>query len=314
METLQKEATGAVDKILANYNSDNPGTRANLYRLLTSGRLAGTGKLVVLPVDQGFEHGPARSFAVNPAGYNPSYHAQLAIDAGCNAYAAPLGFIRAIAHDYAGRIPLILKVNNHDSLVSERDPIPAQTSSVDDALELGCAAIGFTIYPGSTEWRAMYEQLRELSEEARAAGLAVVVWSYPRGTNISKDGETGMDIVAYAAQIAAQMGAHIIKVKLPSDHLEQDAAKKVYQSTGVNISTLSDRVKHVVQSAFDGKRIVIFSGGGKKGDEAVFDEARAIRDGGGFGSIIGRNSFQRPHDEAVKFLHTIMDIYGGKKD
>lgn len=314
METLQKEATGAVDKILANYNSDNPGTRANLYRLLTSGRLAGTGKLVVLPVDQGFEHGPARSFAVNPAGYNPSYHAQLAIDAGCNAYAAPLGFIRAIAHDYAGRIPLILKVNNHDSLVSERDPIPAQTSSVDDALELGCAAIGFTIYPGSTEWRAMYDQLRELSEEARAAGLAVVVWSYPRGTNISKDGETGMDIVAYAAQIAAQMGAHIIKVKLPSDHLEQDAAKKVYQSTGVNISTLSDRVKHVVQSAFDGKRIVIFSGGGKKGDEAVFDEARAIRDGGGFGSIIGRNSFQRPHDEAVKFLHTIMDIYGGKKD
>jgi len=314
VETLQKEATGAVDKILANYNSDNPGTRANLYRLLTSGRLAGTGKLVVLPVDQGFEHGPARSFAVNPAGYNPSYHAQLAIDAGCNAYAAPLGFIRAIAHDYAGRIPLILKVNNHDSLVSERDPIPAQTSSVDDALELGCAAIGFTIYPGSTEWRAMYEQLRELSEEARAAGLAVVVWSYPRGTNISKDGETGMDIVAYAAQIAAQMGAHIIKVKLPSDHLEQDAAKKVYQSTGVNISTLSDRVKHVVQSAFDGKRIVIFSGGGKKGDEAVFDEARAIRDGGGFGSIIGRNSFQRPHDEAVKFLHTIMDIYGGKKD
>jgi len=314
VETLQKEATGAVDKILANYNSDNPGTRANLYRLLTSGRLAGTGKLVVLPVDQGFEHGPARSFAVNPAGYNPSYHAQLAIDAGCNAYAAPLGFIRAIAHDYAGRIPLILKVNNHDSLVSERDPIPAQTSSVDDALELGCAAIGFTIYPGSTEWRAMYDQLRELSEEARAAGLAVVVWSYPRGTNISKDGETGMDIVAYAAQIAAQMGAHIIKVKLPSDHLEQDAAKKVYQSTGVNISTLSDRVKHVVQSAFDGKRIVIFSGGGKKGDEAVFDEARAIRDGGGFGSIIGRNSFQRPHDEAVKFLHTIMDIYGGKKD
>jgi len=313
VETLQTEATGTVEKILANYNSENPGTRANLYRLLTSGRLAGTGKLVILPVDQGFEHGPARSFATNPAGYDPAYHAQLAIDAGCNAYAAPLGFISQVAHDYAGRIPLILKVNNHDSLVSESNPIPAATASVDDALRLGCAAIGFTIYPGSSEWRAMYEQLQQMSEEAREAGLAVVVWSYPRGSDISSAGETGLDVVCYAAQIAAQIGAHVIKVKLPSDHLEQDAARKVYEKEDVPRATLAERVKHVTQAAFDGKRIVIFSGGGKKGDDAVFDEARAIRDGGGFGSIIGRNSFQRPHDEAVTFLQAIMDIYAGKK-
>jgi len=312
LETLQTDAVGAVEKILANYNSENPGTRANLYRLLTSGRLAGTGKLVILPVDQGFEHGPARSFAVNPGGYDPYYHAQLAIDAGCNAYAAPLGFIQQVAHDYAGKLPLILKVNNHDSLVDESDPIPAQTSSVYDALKLGCAAIGFTIYPGSSEWREMYQQLRELAEEAKDAGLAVVVWSYPRGSSISKDGETAIDVVTYAAQIAAQMGAHIIKVKLPSDFIEQDAARKVYQSQNIPIGTLADRVRHVVQSAFDGRRMVIFSGGGKKGDEAVFEEARAIRDGGGFGSIIGRNSFQRPKKEAVKFLNTIMDIYSGK--
>jgi class I fructose-bisphosphate aldolase len=307
------KASPAVAKILNNYNVDNAGSRANIYRMLMSGRLAGTGKLVILPVDQGFEHGPARSFAVNPAGYSPQYHAQLALDAGCNAYAAPLGFIRQIAHEYAGKLPLILKVNNHDTLVSESDPISAQTSSVDDALQLGCAAIGFTIYPGSSEWREMYQQLRELAEEARFAGLAVVVWSYPRGSNISSKGETAIDVVAYAAQIAAQMGAHIIKVKLPSDYIEQDAARKVYEAQGVPISTLADRVKHVVQSAFDGERIVIFSGGGKKGDDAVFDEARAIRDGGGFGSIIGRNSFQRKHGDAVKFLHTIMDIYSGDK-
>jgi len=310
----EESAVETVDQILANYASDNPGTRANLYRMLTTGRLAGTGKLVILPVDQGFEHGPARSFAVNPGGYDPYYHAQLAIDAGCNAYAAPYGSIKAVAHEYAGRIPLILKINNHDSLVSETDPIPAQTSSVADALELGCAAIGFTIYPGSADWRAMYEQLQELSEEARSAGLAVVVWSYPRGSGISSAGETGMDVVGYAAQIAAQIGAHIIKVKLPSDHLEQDAAKKVYEKEGVPISALSERVSHVMQASFNGRRIVVFSGGGKKGDEAVFDEARAIRDGGGNGSIIGRNSFQRPHDEAVSFLHTIMDIYAAKKD
>ena len=313
-QTLQADTSKAVGQILDHYRSDNPGVRANLYRMLMSGRLAGTGKLVILPVDQGFEHGPARSFAANPAGYDPAYHVQLAVDAGCNAYAAPYGFIQAVAHEYAGRIPLILKVNNHDTLCDENDPAPAQTSSVKDALRLGCAAIGFTIYPGSAHWKNMYEQLRALAEEARDNGLAVVVWSYPRGSGLSKDGETAMDVVAYAAQIAAQLGAHIVKVKLPSDHLEQDAARKVYQAERIPIATLSDRVKHIMQSTFAGSRIVVFSGGGKKGEEAVFEEARAIRDGGGNGSIIGRNSFQRPKADAVKFLHKIMDIYAGKAE
>lgn len=314
MDAHISQPTDAVQQILSNYNSDNPGTRANLYRILMSGRLAGTGKMVILPVDQGFEHGPARSFATNAPGYDPYYHADLAIDAGCNAYAAPYGSIKQVAHDYAGRLPLILKVNNHDSLVAETDPIPAQTSSVMDALQLGCVGIGFTIYPGSSEWREMYQQLRELAEEARDAGLAVIVWSYPRGTAVPKEGQTAIDVAAYAAQIAAQIGAHIIKVKLPSDVLFQDAARKVYEAEGVPISTAADRVRHVVQGAFDGRRMVIFSGGGKKGDDAVFEEVRAIRDGGGFGSIIGRNSFQRPKEEAVKFLHHIMDIYAGKVD
>lgn len=304
----------AVQKILNNYPSDNPGTRANVARILNTGRLAGTGKLVVLPVDQGFEHGPARSFAMNPAAYDPFYHAELAIDAGCNAYAAPFGFIQAIADRYAGVLPLILKVNNHDSLSGERDPIPALTSSVGDALRLGCAAVGFTIYPGSQHWREMFEQLQAVAEEARDCGLAVVVWSYPRGTNLSKEGETGIDVVAYAAQIAAQFGAHIIKVKLPSDHIEQDAARKVYKAEDVPISSLADRVKHVVESAFNGRRIVIFSGGSKQGDEPFYNDIRSIRKGGGFGSIIGRNSFQRPRDEAIKFLHTVMDIHSGAID
>ena len=304
----------AVQKILNNYPSDSPGTRASLARILNHGRLAGTGKLVVLPVDQGFEHGPARSFAMNPAAYDPFYHAELAIDAGCNAYAAPLGFIEAIADRYAGELPLILKLNNHDSLSGEKDPIPAVTSSVGDALRLGCAAIGFTIYPGSTEWREMYQQIQELAEEARAVGLAVIIWSYPRGTNLSKEGETAIDVVAYAAQIACQMGAHVVKVKLPSDHIEQDAARKVYNAEKVPVATVADRVRHVIQSAFGGRRIVIFSGGSKRGDEPFFDDIRAIRDGGGFGSIIGRNSFQRPREEAIKFLHTVMDIYSGAID
>ncbi len=301
-----------VQEILSWYGSDNAGTKTNIARLLRSGKLGGTGKLVILPVDQGFEHGPARSFAPNPAGYDPLYHFQLAIDAGCNAYAAPLGFLEAGASHFAGQIPLILKLNNHDVLHDEKDPLPSVTGSVRDALRLGCAAVGFTIYPGSAHCNAMYEQLRAIGEEAKDNGLALVVWSYPRGSALSKEGETAIDVVSYAAQIAAQLGAHIIKVKLPSAHLEQAAAKKMYESTQIPIKTLAERVKHVVQSSFDGRRIVIFSGGAKAEDQNVFEEARAIREGGGFGSIIGRNSFQRPKADAVKFLHTIMGIYAGE--
>lgn len=300
-----------IREILSWYSSENPGVRTNLARMLNHGRLAGTGKMVILPVDQGFEHGPARSFAPNPAGYDPRYHFQLAIEAGCNAYAAPLGFLEAGAADFAGEIPLILKCNNHDVLNDERDPISAVTAGVEDALRLGCVAIGFTIYPGSSERTTMYEQLRDLTLQAKEAGLAVVVWSYPRGSSLSKEGETAVDVVSYAAQIAAQLGAHIIKVKLPSAKVELAEAQKVYQKYEIPVSTLADRVRHVVQSSFDGRRIVIFSGGATAADEQVFDEARAIRDGGGFGSIIGRNSFQRKKEDALKFLGTIMGVYEG---
>jgi len=314
--TMGEQAAGNTDRvreILSWYESDNPGVKTNLARLLNAGRLAGTGKFVILPVDQGFEHGPARSFAVNPAGYDPNYHFELALAAGCNAYAAPLGFIEGAAARHAGEIPLILKMNSHDVLHDEKDPLPAVTASVKDALRLGCVAIGFTIYPGSAHAQTMYQQLRGAAEEAKAYGLAVVVWSYPRGTSLSKEGETALDVAAYAAHIAAQLGAHVIKVKLPTEHIEQSEAKKAYEKANVPRATLAERVKHVVQAAFAGRRIVIFSGGPKKeSDEAVFEEIRAVRDGGGFGSIIGRNSFQRPKEHALKFLETIMKIYAGE--
>jgi class I fructose-bisphosphate aldolase len=298
-----------VKEILSWYQGETPGTLTNLARLLNHGRLAGTGKLVILPVDQGFEHGPARSFAKNPVGYDPRYHFELAIEAGCNAYAAPLGFLEAGAAEFAGEVPLILKLNNSDSLFSGSDPCSAVTGSVEDALRLGCAAIGFTIYPGSSARNDMYQQIRELALDAKSAGLAVVVWSYPRGSGISREGETAVDVVAYAAQIAAQLGAHLIKVKPPTEHIEQDAARKVYESEGIPVETLADRVRHVVQSAFNGRRIVIFSGGAAKGHDGVVEEIRGIAEGGGFGSIIGRNSFQRPKSEAIDLLHEVMDIY-----
>ena len=302
--------TDRVKQILSWYASDNPGTQSNIARLLTTGTLAGTGKLVILPVDQGFEHGPHRSFAVNPDAHDPDYHFRLAIDSGCNAYAAPLGFLEAGAAKFAGQIPLILKLNNSDSL-SKVEPCSAITGSVDDALRLGCSAIGYTIYPASQQRNSMYQDLRELTLEAKSKGLAVVTWAYPRGTGLSKEGETAIDVVSYAAQIAAQLGSHVIKIKPPSAHIEQPEAKKAIEKAGIKIDGLADRVSYCVKAAFNGKRIVIFSGGAAKGTDAVLEEIGQIAKGGGFGSIVGRNAFQRPRAEGLDLLKKIMAIYAG---
>ncbi|HHX91347.1 MAG TPA: class I fructose-bisphosphate aldolase [Paracoccus sp.] len=306
-------ATRTVQKILSNYEGETPGVKANLCRMLMQGKLGGTGKMIILPVDQGFEHGPARTFAANPAAYDPHYHYQLALDAGLNAYAAPLGMIEAGADTYAGQIPTILKVNSANSLLSETaGKNQAITACVDDALRLGCSAIGFTIYPGSDAQLEMYEEISAMREEAARKGVATVIWSYPRGEAVSKDGETGIDVAAYAAQIAALLGAHIIKIKLSTDHLMLPEAKKVYEAEGIDIASQAARVRHCMQASFNGRRIVVFSGGARKGAESVYDDARAIRDGGGNGSIIGRNSFQRPRDEALAMLGKLVDIYRGK--
>ena len=304
------KTTQRVKKILANYESDNPGTKGNLARILMNGKLGGTGKLVILPVDQGFEHGPARSFAPNPAGYDPHYHFQLAIDAGLSAYAAPLGMIEAGADTFAGSIPTILKINSSNSLARAKDdPNQAITGSVSDALRLGCAAVGLTIYPGSDDYKDMFEFASETIEEAKSVGIASVVWSYPRGGDLTKDSETAVDIVAYAAHMAALLGAHIIKVKPPTAALGLGAAKKVYEDRKIAVSTLPERIAHVVQSCFNGRRIVVFSGGEAKDVAGVLSEVQGVRDGGGNGSIIGRNSFQRPRDEALALLEQIVDIY-----
>ncbi len=307
------KATRVVQNILKNYEGETPGVKGKLCSMLMHGRLGGTGKMIILPVDQGFEHGPARSFAPNPAGYDPHYHYQLAIDAGLNAYAAPLGPLEAGADTFAGQIPTILKLNSANSLMSgTAGKNQAVTGSVEDALRLGCAAIGFTIYPGSDMAIDMYEEIVEMRREAAAVGIATVIWSYPRGEAITKEGELAIDVGAYAAHIAALLGAHIIKVKLTSDHLMQDAARKVYEEKGIAIASLPERVKHVVDSCFGGRRLVVFSGGAAKGTDAVFDDARAIRDGGGNGSIIGRNSFQRSREDALDLLGKLVDIYRGR--
>ncbi len=306
-------ATRTVRKILSHYEGETPGVKGNLCRILMQGKLGGTGKMIILPVDQGFEHGPARSFGPNPDGYDPHYHYQMAIDAGLNAYAAPLGPLEAGADTFAGQIPTILKLNSSNSLLSgTAGKDQAITGSVEDALRLGCSAIGFTIYPGSDCSLSMFEEIVEMRREAAAVGIATVIWSYPRGEGVTKEGELAIDVGAYAAHMAALLGAHIVKVKLTTDHLMQPEAKKVYEEKGIDVSTLPARVKHVVDACFNGRRLVVFSGGAAKGADAVYDDARAIRDGGGNGSIIGRNSFQRPRDEALAMLGKLVDIYKGK--
>ncbi|MDF0607358.1 class I fructose-bisphosphate aldolase [Wolbachia endosymbiont of Onchocerca gibsoni] len=293
-----------VKQILSYYESENPGVKANLIRILMHGKLGGTGRLVILPVDQGFEHGPIKSFEVNPNAYDPHYHFQLAIDSGVNAYAAPLGMIEAGVSTYAGMLPLILKLNSSNSLHSKSlTSDQAITASVKDALRLGCTAVGFTIYPGSAKCFDMIEEACEIISEAKSCGLAVVLWSYPRGEGISKEGETAVDVISYAAHVAALLGANIIKVKLPTIHLEKEKIKVE------NIDSLSKRIKYVRKSCFAGKRIIVFSGGESKSANDIYNEAKEIKHGGGNGSIIGRNSFQRKREEALSMLKDIMDIY-----
>lgn len=305
--------TRRVKQILSWYESDNPGTKANLARMLMHGRLGGTGKLVILPVDQGFEHGPVRAFAANPNAYDPHYHFKLAIDAGLSAYASVLGMIEQGADSFAGQVPLILKVNSANSLHVDREGADqAVHGSVDDALRLGCCAIGFTLYPGSKAQYDLTEEFRALAAEAKARGLAVVAWSYPRGGGLSKAGETAVDVVAYGAHIAALLGAHIVKVKPPTAHIEQPEAKKAYAEAGIDVSTLARRVAHVKQAVFAGKRLVVFSGGEAKDARAVLDEVRQMHEGGADGSILGRNAFQRPRDEALSLLRGVTDILAGK--
>ncbi|MFK7760983.1 MAG: class I fructose-bisphosphate aldolase [Candidatus Midichloriaceae bacterium] len=304
------QLTENVKKILKSYESESPAVKSNLVKILMNGKLAGTGKMLILPVDQGFEHGPAKSFAVNPAAYDPEYHVKLALDAGLNAYAAPKGMLEAISDEFRGTIPLILKANSSNSLMhKDIEPNQSITANIQDAIYLGCTAIGFTIYPGSDNSLEMIQEISEMIAEAKSYGLAAIVWSYPRGGDLSKKGETSLDVIAYAAHIAALIGANIIKIKLPSEDIEDKSTVNIYSKEMHTYKNLTNRVAHIMQVAFAGRRLVVFSGGSAKTEDEIYKEVDAINKGGGNGSIIGRNSFQRPYEEAIELLSNIIKIY-----
>jgi class I fructose-bisphosphate aldolase len=299
-----------IEKILSYYESENPGTKAKLFHILQTGRLAGTGKLIILPVDQGFEHGADRSFLGNQEAYDPHYHFKLAVEGGFNAYAAPLGMLEAGADTFAGRIPLILKLNSSNTLTPiQSTPDQAITASVSDALRLGCSAVGFTIYPGSSNAYNMFEEIKDIVKEAKSKGLAVVIWSYARGSDIAKEDEVALDVISYAAHIASLLGANIVKVKPPSNKVAKQEVKNLYEKHSLDYSTLDKRVAIVKRSCFNGRRLVVFSGGEAKDDISIYNEIAQIAKGGGDGSIVGRNMFQRKFSEAILMSKKISEIY-----
>ena len=302
--------TQRVHKILDNYANDVR-NQASIARLLSTGRLGGTGKMVILPVDPGFRARPGALFRSEPG------RLRSALSCAARGGRRPQCLCLGARHDRGGcrsvlpGIPLILKLNSSNTLYRSKEaPTQAITGSVDDAVRLGCAAIGYTIYPGSDAAFDMMNDLRELIREAKSKGLASVVWSYPRGGALSKDGELAMDISAYAAHPGAD--------GRPRD--QGEAADRLHRAGSTSRSTRRKkstspprrRVRHVMQAAFNGKRLVVFSGGAMKGADAVYQDAQDIYDGGGNGQIIGRNTFQRPRDQALQMLDRIINIFLGR--
>ena len=260
-------------------------------------------------MDQGFEHGPARSFAANPAGYDPRYHARLALDAGCSAHVAPPGALELVAPAYADELPLILKCNSSDSLFTGAGPGAGGDRGCRRRPAAALRRGGFHDLPRLRGEERDVRRCGHWSATPAPRACRWCVWSYPRGSGLVQEGRTAVDVVAYAAHLACQLGAHVVKVKPPSELVENASARSALDKAGVPLGTLADRVRHVVQSAFDGHRVVIFSGGPAKETAAVLEENAQTARGGGFGTIMGRNSFQRPHDEAVALLHQVMDIH-----
>lgn len=295
--------------ILSNYRADTAGVRQNLHRLLTHGTLGHTGKLLIYSIDQGFEVGPDQVFGEFSHGYDPWFHFKLACAGKLSALAAPVGIIETSVDQFLGKIPLILKVNSNNNMMAENTQRRYQsiTASVDDALRLGCIGIGFTIYPGSEDSYTMFEELAEISREAKAKGLIVMVWAYPKGPDMTKADETCIDATGYAIHIASLLGAHIIKAKLPSAKIWNPKLEPQFKKNA--LESLPHRLHHVLRCALSRKRIVLFSGGEKVTDAEFLETIHAIAEAGGGGSVIGRNFFQRTFNDGLSLIENVANIY-----
>ncbi len=314
MISVKPKHKARMEEIFSWYRDINtPAQQKNLLRIFNHGRIGGTGKLMILPIDQILEHGPGRAFEPNPVMYDPLEQAQFAVDGGFNAYAAPLGSIeRGFEVLARHNVPTILKVNSHTLMIpDDANPKPSVHSWVDDAVRLGCEAVGFTLYPGSIHSNEMEQQAKELIADARKAGLVTVLWVYPRGEGLIKGQERAVDVIAYGVALGVSLGAHIVKVKLPLDGYGIKSNQEMGIYNEVNTKTLKNRVALVMKAAYNGHRIVIHSGGDFADAETLEEEIKALRDGGAFGTIMGRNAFQRPKVEALDLISDLQDILIG---
>jgi class I fructose-bisphosphate aldolase len=316
-ESLHLPGPDYLDTIFSATDRPVPVIRS-MAALFGHGRLGGTGYLSILPVDQGIEHSAGASFAPNPAYFDPENIVKLALEAGCNAVASTLGVLGSVARKYAHKIPFILKIN-HNELLS----LPAihdQTlfASVEQAYDMGAAAVGATVYFGSPECRRQIQEISEAFARAHELGMATILWAYLRNPGFVKDGtdyHTAADLTGQANHLAATIGADIVKQKQPTNNGGYTAIgfgktdKRVYSELTTDHPI--DLTRYQVANCYMG-RIGLINSGGASG-AADFPEAVATavinKRAGGMGLISGRKAFQRPMAEGIKLLNAIQDVY-----
>ncbi len=281
----------------------SPGKRARLHRLLYEFG-PGNGTLMLLPIDQGIEHGP-RDFFPNPASKDPEYQFRLAAEAGYSAIACQIGMASRYYPDYAGRVPLILKVNGKTDIPSSDDAFSTCNASVEDAVRLGADAVGYTLYVGSPRQDLDLEQLRTVRADCERYGMPLIVWSYPRGAALdAKGGQTTFYAIDYAARMAMEMGADVVKLNMPKIDPEKDKlTQPPYNEMDVS---QEDAIRQCVESA--GRSLVVLSGGSRVDDDQLLQQTRFIMEAGGSGVIYGRNVWQREWSEALEIVQQIKEI------
>jgi len=278
------------------------GKRVRLHRLLYGGGV-GNGTLLVLPIDQGIEHGPVDFFS-NPASKDPDFQWRLALEGGYNAIACHWGLARMYMEKYAGKVPLILKINGKSNIPSDAEAFSPLTASVEDAVSIGADAVGYTLYVGSPRQDDDIDQLRQVREACETWGMPLIVWAYPRGAAIGeKGGRDSLYAVDYAARLAHEFGADIIKLNEPKKGDRDAQQPKPYNTLGWDAD---EGIRRVVESA--GRSMVLFSGGSKLGDDDLLDKANRTMAQGATGLIFGRNMWQRPMDEALAMTAQVKEI------
>ncbi len=280
----------------------SPGKKARLHRMLYKFG-PGNGSLMFLPIDQGIEHGP-RDFFPNPASKDPEYQFKLAAEAGYSAIACQIGFATKYYPDYAGQVPLLLKLNGKTDIPSSDEAFSAVNASVEDAVRLGADAVGYTLYVGSPRQDEDLRQLGEVREECDRYGMPLVIWSYPRGRDIeAKGGQTSFYAIDYAARMAMEMGADIVKINMPKIVPEKEAMTPApYPDLDID---QAEAIRQCIESA--GRALVVLSGGSKISDEQLLSQTKLVMEAGGSGVIYGRNVWQREHDAATEIIEQIKE-------